>query len=161
MQTNTVYDTLNTRGITLDDVMKQKVKSVVATIMMLANTKVSPMEPLVSTDGGKTFKPAYKEEYDSAKTDYGIGTEVISDGHIFTALVDNPEANTISDEVKWRDDGEYTVNGFLMVTFERETSDNAESFKAAVMTDGVVVYSKMVNVNESTRVAAFPNIIME
>ncbi len=161
MQKNDVYNNLATRGKTQDDIFIKIHKSVVATITLLANSKVGPGDLLVSSDGGKTFTSAYLEEYDPAKADYALDTKVVSDGEIYKALVPNPAVETISDDTKWKHEGKFVINGAAMITFERETKDNPESFSCAVAVDCELLSVAMNQFNESCRLAGFPNILMK
>ncbi|PLY04888.1 MAG: hypothetical protein C0625_15360 [Arcobacter sp.] len=161
MQKTNAYNALNTRGKTQDDIFININKSVTATVTIPAGTKLGPADPLLSIDGGKTFTPAFKAEYDDTKADYANGTEVVSGGHVFTAIVANPAADTIDDNTKWRDDGVYVINGAAMITFEREATDTEESTKIAVAVDCELLSHQMNMFNESCRVAGFPNILMK
>lgn len=161
MQKNSAYNNLNTRGNTQDDIFLSINKSVTAIVVMAANSKLSPGDALVSIDGGKTFIPAFLDEYDDTKADYAIGAKVVSGGHIFNALVDTPEADSIDDNTKWKDEGVFVINGAAMITFERETKDDEESFKCAVAVDCELLAPAMYKFNESCRVAGFPNILMK
>ncbi|WP_419768576.1 hypothetical protein [Arcobacter sp.] len=161
MQKNNAYDALNTRGKTQDDIFINIHKSVKATVTIPVGTKLRPADLLVTTDGGKTFVPAYIDEYDNAKTDYANGSKAISSGHIFTALEENPTADSIDDDTKWRDDGVYVINGAAMITFEREATETEESLVCAVAVDCELLSHQMYSFNESSRVAGFPNILMK
>ena len=161
MQKNNAYAALNTRGKTQDDIFINIHKSVKATVTIPVGTKLRPADPLVTIDGGKTFVPAYKDEYDSTKTDYEIETSVISGGHIFTSIVATPAADSIDDDTKWRDDGVYVINGAAMITFEREATETEESLVCAVAVDCELLSHQMYSFNESSRVAGFPNILMK
>lgn len=161
MQKNNAYQELTTRGNTQDDIFLSINKSVTATVVMAANSKLSPGDALVSTDGGKTFTPAYLDEYDDTKADYALGAKVVSGGHIFKALVATPEADSIDDNTKWKDEGVFVINGAAMITFERETKEIEESFKCAVAVDCELLAPAMYKFNESCRVAGFPNILMK
>lgn len=161
MQQNNAYQNLTTRGNTQDDIFLSINKSVTATVVMAANSKLSPGDALVSTDGGKTFTPAYLDEYDDTKADYALGAKVVSGGHIFKALVATPEADSIDDNTKWKDEGVFVINGAAMITFERETKEIEESFKCAVAVDCELLAPAMYKFNESCRVAGFPNILMK
>ncbi|MGE4382273.1 MAG: hypothetical protein AB7D41_03650 [Arcobacter sp.] len=161
MQNKGAYNQLNTRGKTQDDIFLRINKSVTATVVIPANTKVRPGDLLVTADGGKTFRPAYLNEYDNTKLDYVLGAKVVFEGITYKALVDAPEADTISDNTKWKDEGAFVVNGSAMITFERETKDTEESFKCAVAVDCELLAHEMYEFNESCRVAGFPNILMK
>lgn len=161
MQKNNAYQKLTTRGNTQDDIFLSINKSVTATVVMAANSKLSPGDALLSTDGGKTFTPAFLDEYDDTKADYALGAKVVSGGHIFKALVATPEVDTIADNTKWKDEGVFVINGAAMITFERETKDVEESFKCAVAVDCELLVPAMYKFNESCRVAGFPNILMK
>lgn len=161
MQQKNAYNNLKTRGNTQDDIFLSINKSVTATVVMAANSKLSPGDALLSIDGGKTFTPAYLDEYDDTKADYELGVKVVSGGHIFKALVDTPEADSIDDNAKWKDEGVFVINGAAMITFERETKDVEESFKCAVAVDCELLAPAMYKFNESCRVAGFPNILMK
>lgn len=161
MQKNNAYQKLTTRGNTQDDIFLSINKSVTATVVMAANSKLSPGDALVSTDGGKTFTPAFLDEYDDTKADYALGAKVVSGGHIFKALVATPEADSIDDNTKWKDEGVFVINGAAMITFERETKEIEESFKCAVAVDCELLAPAMYKFNESCRVAGFPNILMK
>lgn len=161
MQKNNAYQKLTTRGNTQDDIFLSINKSVTATVVMAANSKLSPGDALLSTDGGKTFTPAFLDEYDDTKADYALGAKVVSGGHIFKALVATPEVDTIADNTKWKDEGVFVINGAAMITFERETKDVEESFKCAVAVDCELLAPAMYKFNESCRVAGFPNILMK
>lgn len=160
-QKNSAYDNLKTRGNTQDDIFLSINKSVTATVVMAANSKLSPGDALLSTDGGKTFTPAFLDEYDDTKADYAKDVKVVSGGHIFKALVATPEADAIADNTKWKDEGVFVINGAAMITFERETKDVEESFKCAVAVDCELLAPAMYKFNESCRVAGFPNILMK
>lgn len=160
MQQNDVYAKLNTRPKTLDDILLNLHKKVSATVNIPANTTLNPCDPLVTLDGGKTFNVAFKIEYDTAKIDYKTDAVVVHAGRIYTALVNDPAANTITDDTKWRDDGEYKINGVALITFQRETKDDPETLKCAVGVDCELSATAMYNFNEATRVAGFPNILM-
>lgn len=160
-QKNSAYNNLKTRGNTQDDIFLSIKKSVTATVVLAANSKLSPGDALVSSDGGKTFTPAYLDEYDDTKADYVLGAKVVSAGHIFKALVDTPAVDTIDDNTKWKDEGVFVINGAVMITFERETKDVEESFKCAVAVDCELLAPAMYKFNESCRVAGFPNILMK
>lgn len=160
-QNKGAYNNLKTRGNTQDDIFLSINKSVTATVVMAANSKLSPGDALVSIDGGKTFTPAFLDEYDDTKADYSLGAKVVSGGHIFKALVDTPEADSIDDNTKWKDEGVFVINGAAMITFERETKDVEESFKCAVAVDCELLAPAMYKFNESCRVAGFPNILMK
>lgn len=160
-QKNNAYNNLKTRGNTQDDIFLSINKSVTATVVMAANSKLSPGDALVSIDGGKTFTPAYLDEYDDTKVDYALGAKVVSGGHIFKALVATPEADSIDDNTKWKDEGVFVINGAAMITFESETKDVEESFKCAVAVDCELLAPAMYKFNESCRVAGFPNILMK
>lgn len=84
-QKNSAYDNLKTRGNTQDDIFLSINKSVTATVVMAANSKLSPGDALLSTDGGKTFTPAFLDEYDDTKADYAKDVKVVS-GDIFLKL---------------------------------------------------------------------------
>lgn len=159
---NNVYDNLNTRNTTQDDVILNVVKSVTASVLVRAGTKVRAGELLVSTDGGLTFSAAVLPEYDPLKADYTNDTVVINAGHIFTAI-GVTDAGEIGDNAKWRDEGEYIINGALMVTHEREVPSGGddETFKSAVMVDGELLGQNVPNMNEASRVAAFPSILIK
>ena len=161
MQQNNAYQNLTTRGNTQDDIFLSINKSVTATVVMAANSKLSPGDALLSTDGGKTFIPAFLDEYDNTKADYALGAKVVSGGHIFKALVATPEADSIDDNTKWKDEGVFVINGAAMITFERETKELEESFKCAVAVDCELLTPAMYKFNESCRVAGFPNILMK
>ena len=161
MQKNNAYQKLTTRGNTQDDIFLSINKSVTATVVMAANSKLSPGDALVSTDGGKTFTPAFLDEYDDTKADYALWAKVVSGGHIFKALVATPEADSIDDNTKWKDEGVFVINGAAMITFERETKEIEESFKCAVAVDCELLAPAMYKFNESCRVAGFPNILMK
>lgn len=160
-QNNGAYKSLRTRGNTQDDIFLSINKSVTATVVMAANSKLSPGDALVSIDGGKTFKPAFLDEYDDTKADYAIDVKVVYGGHIFKALVATPEADAIADNTKWKDEGAFVINGAAMITFERETKNVEESFKCAVAVDCELLAPAMYKFNESCRVAGFPNILMK
>lgn len=161
MQNQGVYNKLNTRGKTQDDIFLGVKKSITATVVIAANSMLYPADLLVSTDGGVTFTPAYLDEYDDTKADYELGVKVVSKGHIFKALVDTPDANSIDDNAKWKDEGAFIVNGAAMITFKRETKDVEESIKCAVAVDCELLVPEMYRFNESCRVAGFPNILMK
>lgn len=161
MQNNGVYEKLNTRGKTQDDIFSKINKSVTATVVLGANSVLNPCDLLVSVDGGKTFKPAYLEEYNSQKADYALGVRVVYDGHIFRALVANPAIKTIDDDTKWEDEGVFIVNGAAMITFRRETKNVEESFKCAVAVDCEMEMAYMYSVNDACKIAGFPNILIK
>ena len=161
MQKNNVYANLNTRGTTQDDVILAVYKSVKATVTIPVGKKVGPAEPLVSVDGGKTFVPAFIEEFDPTKADYKTNHEVVHGGRIFKALVDDPTVDSTDDNEKWSDMGAYVINGAAMITFEREAPQEEESFDCAVAVDCELLSQKMPNFSESSRVAGFPTILMK
>lgn len=158
MQKNEAYNALSTRGKTQDDIFLKIHKSVSATVTIPAGTKIKPAEPLVSTDGGLTFKPAFLKEYDEGNT-YEAGEKVVEGGLIQTCstAVETAEA---FDSDKWTKGETYVVNGAAMITFEREAKESDESFKCAVAIDCEISAHNMNDFNESTRVAGFPNILM-
>lgn len=160
-QKNDAYKNLKTRGNTQDDIFLSINKAVTAIVVMAANSKLSPGDALLSTDGGKTFTPAFLDEYDDTKVDYELGEKVVFEGHIYKALVSTPEADSIDDNTKWKDDGVFVINGAAMITFERETKNVEESFKCAVAVDCELLAPTMYKFNESCRVAGFPNILMK
>lgn len=160
MQKDKVYSGLPSRGKGQDDIFFKIHKSVAATIIVPAGTKIRPAEPLVSIDGGLTFSPVYMNEYDSTKADYKRDNKVVEEGVVYKALVDDPDLDSLADDTKWKNEGAYVINGAAMITFERETKDAEESFKAAVAVDCEISASSMVQFNESCRVAGFPNILM-
>ena len=161
MQKNDIYQSIQTRGTTQDEVILKVAKSVSATIVLAANSIVSAGELLKTLDGGKTYTPAFVPEYDNTKADYEANTTVVHEGKVYKALVDTPDIDSIDDNTQWKFEYEYVINGVLMVTFSRETKETPENFKAAVLVDGEVLYSKVPNKNESSRIAAYPTILLK
>lgn len=161
MQKNGVYESIQTRGATQDDVILRVAKSVTATVVVTANSVVGAGELLVTLDGGKTYSPAFIAEYDDSKDDYAAESKVVFEGNVYKALVDTPDIGSIDDNTQWKLEHKYVINGVLMITFQRETKDAPESFKAAVLVDGEVLYSKIPNKNESSRIAAYPTILIK
>lgn len=161
MQKNGIYENMQTRGTTQDEVILKVGKSVVATVILGSNTIVGAGELLKTLDGGLTYTPAFVPEYDSTKADYKNTQTVVYEGNVYKALVDDPDIDCINDNTQWKFESKYIVNGVLMVTFQRETKNASENFKAAVLVDGEVLYSKVPNKNESSRVAAYPAILIK
>lgn len=163
MQLNGAYDELSTRGKTIDDIFLKIYKKVTAQVTLPVGSEVNPADPLVSVDGGKTFKPAFLPTYDSEKADYEDETKVVHEGYIYTSLAAAPAAGTIADDTKWEKGEKYIVNGAALITFKRENPDSAESeetFTCAVAIDCELSASQMINFNEDTRVAGFPAVLM-
>ncbi|RBQ28407.1 hypothetical protein [Aliarcobacter vitoriensis] len=160
MQKNQAYKGLSTRGVTQDDVILKVNKSLSATVILTKGQIAGVGELLVSKDGGKTFRLAYKQELNDDGT-YIKEDEVVHEGIIYKALKDNVSIADIEDNTSWKELGKYVVNGSLMVTFEREAVDEQESFRAAVMVDGELLYTNLKNKNEQSRVVAYPNILIK
>lgn len=160
MQKNQAYNNIATRGVTQDEVILKVNKSISATIILEENQKVGAGELLVTNDGGLTFKMAYKQELNDTET-YNANDEVVHEGVVYKALKDVVTSADIQDNTSWKELGKYIVNGALMITFERVAVENVESFKAAVMVDGEVLYANLRNKNEQSRLAAYPNILLK
>jgi len=161
MQKNDVYNSLTTNGKSQDDIFIKIHKSVSATVTVPVGGVVNPAEPLVSTDGGLTFLPAYLEEFSEENT-YATGEQVVYGGVIQTAKANIDPAGPF-DQLEWTEGDKYLINGAAMITFKRENPSDAaeaESFKCAVAVDCEVSAVDMINFNESSRVAGYPNILM-
>lgn len=157
-QKNAVYEALETRPKTLDDIMHDNVKSTQGLLTIKAGTTVYPGELLVTKDGGVTFTQAYKDEYDSTKEDYELDFEVVYEMYIYKALVTNPPANSISDDTKWEKKEKLVVNGSLICTFPMTATTEDKIIHAGVSINCKLVEQGLTNVNQSIKLAGFPNI---
>jgi len=160
MQKNEVYKTLETRPKTLDDIMIENNKATQTLVVIKAGTTVYPGETLVTNDGGKTFYPAYKEEYIFTKEDYLLGNEVVHEMYVYEARESNPPADSILDNTKWKNKGKFVVNGSLITTFPISATNEDEMVHVGVSVNCKLVSENMKNINDSVRVAGYPNICM-
>lgn len=160
MQKNEVYKSLETRPNTLDDIMIENNKATQGLVVIKAGTTVYPGEVLITNDGGKTFYQGYKEEYISTKEDYKLGAEVVHAMHVYEARESNPPINSITDNTKWKDKGKFVINGSLITTFPISATNEDEIVHAGVSVNCKLVSENMKNINDSVRVAGYPNICM-